>query len=1144
MAQSVDKITTQKPAHGANGGSLNDPTLLNHKARAFSGWPMIIAWAAMLIFTFHACTHMVAAGDTWVAMACGRHFANHGVDTVEPFSANSHEAGPTAEEVENWPGWAQKIADVVGLDTVRKVHPTGWVNQNWLTHLIFYKATTALGSEEEPYYNALVYWKFAVYIATVICVFYAGVKMGANPALAAAFACFAMFAGRSFLDVRPAGFSNLLVAVFFLILVLATYRNVLYIWLLVPLVIFWSNVHGGYIYAFIVLAPFFILHALVVLPRKWAVSAGGIGLWMALWAFAYKFRSGLHGDILEYAGRSSLTVASPASDPIFYFIVLLSAASVVLTYRKSVTTELLYAYHIGVSALLFLVIFIWRFPIRIPGYLPTRIYDEIRHEATVGQLTFPAVFAIITAIIVVTAFFKDKLVTIGPKGLGHVAGAGAAAVFASILFNPFHLTNITHTFVISVSRHAERWRNIHEWHPAFSWSNPVGTGFPFLILVVMFAGILVLWLFARRMLQMPEASGKFKKKSTSPNTMAVVIPVFGTLTAIIAGWIVFLSFSWIPLSFLGFAWCTFFTVIILLSVYRSVHFIHLVIPLTALAMLAARNQPGYSGTYIYAYVTIPAYVIVSFISARLSPKVAIKPLNMAFVGLAAVLSLAIVLMYNPFGNQFDAAESAFSAFFSLDRPWSPVYEGKSRLRYEGLFNVLYAVNIIALLVYLGSPYLKKFLQVPAEEQPDQTAEPYRLPQIDLPLIIIAALTVYMAVKSRRFIPIAAYVACPVVALLIDRTIRTLSALWNFRKTGKAFVSPMPAGMQYGLTGVAIVATMFFGVWWGAKFKQVYLDPWPNDPRLNSVFMRMTASDAKPFDAGAFIRTNKMEGKMFNYWTEGGFIAFAQDPDPETGFTPLQLFMDGRAQAAYDRAAFDLWSHISTGGPTAMQVRRRERAGGKPMTAEEGKKIGEWVDKQLRPRNVWVVLMPATQFDKEFVKGLEHSPKWMLVFFNNKQKLFVDIMSPRGKAMFDGMSTGETVYPNEFTKNLTLGHNTFIFGTDNAAKKRALDMVIKAFYEYPSPTPMLEILLVGGKFPHLRPHIEQFCTQYAQQFEKERRELIKKDGYRLWVDSARLANIYLRNVAQSRNQGERVKTYNERIRLYDSQRADILRTKRW
>jgi len=132
------------------------------ESRAFSGWPMILAWLGMLIFACHACTHMVAAGDTWVAMACGRHFVNHGVDTVEPFSANSHKPGPTPEEVKTWPGWARWITDKVGLETVKKWHPTGWINQNWLTHVIFYWLSTTFGSEENPHFNALVYWKFAI----------------------------------------------------------------------------------------------------------------------------------------------------------------------------------------------------------------------------------------------------------------------------------------------------------------------------------------------------------------------------------------------------------------------------------------------------------------------------------------------------------------------------------------------------------------------------------------------------------------------------------------------------------------------------------------------------------------------------------------------------------------------------------------------------------------------------------------------------------------------------------------------------------------------------------------------------------------------------------------------------------------------
>jgi hypothetical protein len=157
--------------------------------------------------------------------------------------------------------------------------------------------------------------------------------LGVNPALAAVFACFAMFVGRSFFDVRPAGFSNLMVAVLLLVFVLATYRNILYIWLIVPVVVFWCNVHGGYVYAFIVLVPFVALNFLTSFSKKWFVS-------------------------------------------------------------------------------------------------------------------------------------------IGLKGVYHTIAAGAVAFLAMIIFNPFHLTNLTHTFEVSVSPHAERWRTVNEWHPGFEWSNP------------------------------------------------------------------------------------------------------------------------------------------------------------------------------------------------------------------------------------------------------------------------------------------------------------------------------------------------------------------------------------------------------------------------------------------------------------------------------------------------------------------------------------------------------------------------------------------------------------------------------------------------------------------------------------------------
>jgi len=249
-------------------------TIDTQERGAFSGWPMVVGWLAMIVFALHSSTHMVGAGDTWVALACGRHFLNHGVNTVEPFSANSHKPGPTEQDIKKWPPLGRWVAEKVGLKTTKYWHPTGWINQNWLTHVTFYWLSTKspVADAQNYCFNTLVYWKFVIYILTVICVYYTGRILGANPALCAFFACAAMFIGRSFLDIRPAGFSNLLVAVFLLVLTLATYRNVLYIWLIVPITVFWCNVHGGYIYVFIMLVPFVAFNFLTLFLRNGFIS--------------------------------------------------------------------------------------------------------------------------------------------------------------------------------------------------------------------------------------------------------------------------------------------------------------------------------------------------------------------------------------------------------------------------------------------------------------------------------------------------------------------------------------------------------------------------------------------------------------------------------------------------------------------------------------------------------------------------------------------------------------------------------------------------------------------------------------------------------------------------------------------------------
>ncbi len=1021
---------------------------------ALSGWPMLIGWVAMLIFAFHASTHMVGAGDTWVAMACGRHFINHGVDTVEPFSANSHKPGPTPEEISKWPGWAQWITDKVGIETVKYWHPTGWINQNWLTHVIFYwlAKMSPFADADTLSFNTLVYWKFAIYAIAVICVYYIGRILGVNPALSAVSACCAMFVGRSLLDVRPAGFSNLLVAVFLLILVLATYRNILYIWLIVPAAIFWCNVHGGYIYLFIMLMPFVRLHLSSCLSKKWIVIF----------------------NVASY----------------LFFIILLG-----VMYDKETST-------------LFRKLFV--------------------------------LLVFLTVLDFVHIFFRKNFVSIGLKGIYHTVAAGLVAFIAVVIFNPFHLTNLTHTFIISVSRQAKKWREVNEWHPGFEWSNPVGTGFPFLILVILSIGVILLWFFSRllkpRLLKATRSGLEAQEK-----LFKTLSTILGCAAAVFISWVTFISLSFCEADLADFLICALFVGILLLSIYKSVHFIYLTICLILLSVWTADVDAGYHGRYIYAFIILPMYAALHIVASLLSEKVKVKPRNIVFVTAAAAAALILMtVIINPF--KFEPVWD-FTKFIGLRRIWQPVYERHLDISYKHLFSVLYILNAASIIIFLAIPYLRRLFQESPDgpvRQPEPAA--YQLPRLDLPLTIITALTIYMAYRSRRFIPIAAVAACPVVVMFTEQIIRTISAVRNFYKRNSLAVSPMPCNLQRLFIVVAAIVVSSFGIWCGCKFKYVYLDAWPVDSRLNSVFMRMTASHAKPFYAGRFIKDNKLKGKMFNYWTEGGFIAWAQEPDPNTGRTPLQLFMDGRAQAAYAPHAYEIWQGLMSGGPVVEEAVVR----GRQLTSADYMKIGRMLGEQLRKYDVWVVLMLMTdeQIAKgPFVRGLERNPDWPVVFFNNKQKLFVDITTPQGKELFDGIFNGKTLYPDDFSKNLILAHNMLLFGTDETMKKRGLEYAIKAFELEPSAAP-IERILYTARYAGLKPIVDDFCKNYFDAFEKNKHLWIKQNGYHNRAAAATYAASYLRAVAKKQGDMNLVQFYDDKIGRINNEVNQLNASKRW
>jgi len=733
---------------------------LDKKQHAFAGWPMIIFWVGAAVFTLHACTSMVAAGDTWVAMACGRHFANHGISTdvvtTDPFSANSHEpaltAAETQTEIRKWPGWAQKIAGMFDEDTVRKWHPTGWVNQNWLTHVTYYRLAKMFGTDGEYNYNMLVLWKFAIYIVAGFCIYKYSRLIGTGGAMAAAATACAMFVGRSFFDIRPANYANMLVAIYILILALTTYRNILYIWLIVPLTVFWGNVHGGYIYVFMILVPF-----------------------------------------------------------------------------------------VGLNLL--------------------------------------------------TSLSKERFASIGLKGIYHTIGAGFAAFVAMVLFNPYHLTNLTHTFIISFSEHAESWRRVAEWRSAFDWENRVGTGKPFLVM------------------------------------------------------------------------------------------------------------------YIIIWVSIVPWLVVRLFKPRLETK---------------------------------RREEAEAIADRLRDVW---------------------------------------------------------PKIDVVVIVIATLSVYMAVKSRRFIPIASFTACPVIAMFIEHSIRMIAVRRNFNRTGELAIPAMPLMVRNVIVSITGVFIVCFSGWFALKFQKMYFAPWPSDTERTSVFMRMTASYMKPFDVCQFISDNNVSGNMFNYWTEGGALAFGQEPDPETGVTPLQLFMDGRAQAAYDHDKYQLWRALYVGGPIAGNIQWAKRK----ATKKELGRIAEWLDIEMAKRDIWVFVLPSSSFapkgrpqeQEYFPSAMAQNSRWRLAYMDEHQQMYVNVKTEKGKQLMTDVLNGQAKFPNEFSRNLTLGRN-YLMITGTAAS--GFEHVKKAFAERPCEVTIIQVIEAGIRHQTFMTQTRKIIEAYVEDFEAQKDVYRNEAGY--------------------------------------------------
>jgi hypothetical protein len=128
-----------------------------------------------------------------------------------------------------------------------------WLNHEWLTEIVMALAYNGLGVV------GLKLWKFACVAATMVSIALAMAETGASPSIQLnllALAALAMVPQNQF---RPQLFTFMLFAAMLALLARDNYRGRAPLWIVVPVMALWGNLHGGFIVGIATLAIYTIV---------------------------------------------------------------------------------------------------------------------------------------------------------------------------------------------------------------------------------------------------------------------------------------------------------------------------------------------------------------------------------------------------------------------------------------------------------------------------------------------------------------------------------------------------------------------------------------------------------------------------------------------------------------------------------------------------------------------------------------------------------------------------------------------------------------------------------------------------------------------------------------------------------------------
>jgi hypothetical protein len=381
------------------------------------------------------------------------------------------------------------------------------------------------------------------------------------------------------------------------------------------------------------------------------------------------------------------------------------------------------------------------------------------------------------------------------------------------------------------------------------------------------------------------------------------------------------------------------------------------------------------------------------------------------LAIASACSLAAVVVTSPYRlanltHPLVISVSADAREWRNVLEWLPLARGSATEQATFVAGVLVAV--LAAAVFLRGPVPSRRARGGAGVT--DGVDPARA--FDLGAAAILLTTGTMAVSSRRFLPMAAFVGAPLVAQwLTGASERLLGA--RQRRARRPATTVTNAGARLAVPLTWVLATALAAAYL-VPLARTFRGPWPFDERRASVADRVLLTVGEPWDACRFLNLNHLQGRMWNFWEAGGFWSWCEEADPATGRIPVQVAIDGRAQAAYDVAVLRWHNLVESAGPTGL----RAEQGGRPPGPAERAAMSSWVARRLAEDGIWIAHIAERNVSTPLAQVLLGLPAWQVVFVDAGHLLLVDAATPQGAALVARVDAGAAAFPDDVSSLLT------------------------------------------------------------------------------------------------------------------------------